>query len=40
MRQSQLFTKTFKFIPKHPKEIWEKTDRWKYAEMFKLKDRR
>jgi prolyl-tRNA synthetase len=23
----------------HPKEIWEKTDRWKYAEMFKLKDR-
>jgi prolyl-tRNA synthetase len=96
MRQSQLFTKTLKFIPKeesksaqllvrggfidklmagvysflplgflvlkkiekiireemlkigaqevllpalHPKEIWEKTDRWKYAEMFKLKDR-
>jgi prolyl-tRNA synthetase len=24
----------------HPKEIWEKTDRWKYPEMFKLKDRR
>jgi prolyl-tRNA synthetase len=23
----------------HPKEIWEKTDRWKYPEMFKLKDR-
>jgi len=96
MRQSRLFTKTLKFIPKeesksaqllvrggfidklmagvysflplgflvfkkiekiireeiikigaqevllpalHPKEIWEKTDRWKYPEMFKLKDR-
>jgi prolyl-tRNA synthetase len=24
----------------HPKEIWEKTGRWKYPEMFKLKDRR
>jgi prolyl-tRNA synthetase len=24
----------------HPKEIWEKTDRWKYPEMFKLKDRK
>jgi len=24
----------------HPKEIWEKTNRWKYPEMFKLKDRR
>jgi prolyl-tRNA synthetase len=23
----------------HPKEIWEKTERWKYPEMFKLKDR-
>jgi prolyl-tRNA synthetase len=23
----------------HPKEIWEKTDRWKYPEMFKLKNR-
>jgi prolyl-tRNA synthetase len=23
----------------HPKEIWEKTGRWKYPEMFKLKDR-
>jgi prolyl-tRNA synthetase len=24
----------------HPKEIWEKTDRWKYPEMYKLKDRK
>ncbi len=24
----------------HPKEIWEKTDRWKYPEMFKIKNRR
>jgi prolyl-tRNA synthetase len=24
----------------HPKQIWEKTDRWKYPEMFKLKDRK
>lgn len=23
----------------HPKEIWQKTDRWKYEEMFKLKNR-
>src|SRR4030042_4489700 len=23
----------------HPKENWLKTDRWKYPEMFKLKDR-
>jgi prolyl-tRNA synthetase len=23
----------------HPKEIWQKTDRWKYPEMFKLKNR-
>ena len=23
----------------HPKEVWEKTDRWKYPEMFKLKNR-
>jgi prolyl-tRNA synthetase len=23
----------------HPKEIWDKTERWKYQEMFKLKDR-
>ncbi len=23
----------------HPKENWSKTDRWKYPEMFKLKDR-
>lgn len=23
----------------HPKDIWEKTDRWKYPEMFKLKNR-
>jgi len=24
----------------HPKQIWEKTDRWKYPEMYKLKDRK
>ncbi len=23
----------------HPKEIWQKTDRWQYPEMFKLKNR-
>ena len=23
----------------HPKEVWQKTDRWKYPEMFKIKNR-
>jgi len=28
------------FLPAlHPKEVWDKTDRWKYPEMFKLKNR-